>query len=357
MRYLVDLTQKQLDVITKLINTGKYQTVAQFILTAVENQIYIENSEELSQYVGIGKMDPSVLRGADIPTNEFRKIGLITINSQPGIVPLPTFSNLSLSLYKAEEEKCWLWGQTNKIFPVKIGLRILYASIGSEQWMNLEEYRDIAANIVANIGTIIRKYEDKNDKLRDERISAGLPDVKKIKSKARYKGHFLAYMRKDGILDGAMPCLRFVNLKRNERGKVFIGLTEAGLIFAKLENPVIDQQNFERSFNEKEIDFYLTHIFKNVKGENSAIKWLLRKLIEGIIVREDINNELKKEFSQVWNASDAVINTQRSGLMARMYELGLIEKKKMGINVRYNITEKGKIFLKNNNLFSNYKEK
>jgi len=164
MRYLVDLTQKQLDVITKLINTGKYQTVAQFILTAVENQIYIENSEELSQYVGIGKMDPSVLRGADIPTNEFRKIGLITINSQPGIVPLPTFSNLSLSLYKAEEEKCWLWGQTNKIFPVKIGLRILYANIGSEQWMNLEEYRDIAANIVANIGTIIRKYEDKNGK-------------------------------------------------------------------------------------------------------------------------------------------------------------------------------------------------
>jgi len=160
------------------------------------------------------------------------------------------------------------------------------------------------------------------------------------------KGHFLAYMRKDGILDGAMPCLRFVNLKRNERGKVFIGLTEAGLIFAKLENPVIDQQNFERSFNEKEIDFYLTHIFKNVKGENSAIKWLLRKLIEGIVVREDINNELKKEFSQVWNASDAVINTQRAGLMARMYELGLIEKKKMGINVRYNITDKGKNFLK-----------
>ena len=59
------------------------------------------------------------------------------------------------------------------------------------------------------------------------------------------------------------------------------------------------------------------------------------------------NKDLTPEdyIGEIWSASDAVINTQRAGLMARMFELGLIEKKKMGVRVFYNISEKGKIFL------------
>jgi hypothetical protein len=154
-------------------------------------------------------------------------------------------------------------------------------------------------------------------------------------------------MRKDGTLDGAMPYLRFVNLNKDEKGKVLIGLTEPGLNFAKLDNPVIDSQDFERSLNEKEVDFYLDHIPKNVKGESSATKWLLEKLSNGLNEREEINKELKKEFGQIWGASEAVINTQRAGLMARMFELGLIEKDKKGIGpaVIYKITDRGKKFL------------
>jgi predicted transcriptional regulator len=56
---------------------------------------------------------------------------------------------------------------------------------------------------------------------------------------------------------------------------------------------------------------------------------------------------LKKEFGGIWAASDAVINTQRAGLMARMFELGLIEKEKDGVKVNYKISDKGKSFLGN----------
>jgi hypothetical protein len=346
MRYLVDVTQKQAEEITKLINAGRSQTVAQFISTAIENQIYIENSEGLAPHSDIIKKDSGILERPDTVIINNKKIMLIEIKSQPETVPMPSFSGLSASLYKAEEEKCWLWGQTNKIFPVKIGLRVLYAFIGSEQWVDLEEYRNRAADIAASFGTIIRKYEDMKDKVRDDRISAGLPEEKEFKSKFRYKGHFLAYIRKDGKLEGAMPFLRFVNLNKDGKGKIFIGMTEPGLNFARLENPVIDQNNFNKSFSEKEVDFYLNHILKNVKGEASAIKWLLHKLVSGVTDRREINKELKKEFSHIWNdASDAVINTQRAGLMARVYELGLIDKKKEGITVTYIIPDSGRKFL------------
>lgn len=349
MRYLVDVTQKQADKIIKLINGGTYQNVAQFILTAIENQIYIENtgSEPLSAIVAARK-DPDILSKSDlVVTKDSRNIALAEIKSQPKTVTVPTFSELAVSLYyKAKEENCWLWGQTNKIFPVKIGLRVLYAVIGSEQWLDLEEYKEKAANIAAEYGTAIRNYEDKKNKIRDERISAGLPDEKEFKSKFRYKGHFLAYMRKDGKLDGAMPFLRFVNLNKDEKGKIFIGLTESGLNFARIENPVIDHNDFEKSFSPTEIDFYLDYISKNVKGETSAIKWVLNKITNGINDRNSINKELNREIAPSWGeTSEAVVNTQRAGLMARMFELGLLHKKKEGITVAYIIADRGKNFL------------
>jgi len=58
-----------------------------------------------------------------------------------------------------------------------------------------------------------------------------------------------------------------------------------------------------------------------------------------------LNSELNKEFAELWGASDAVVNTQRAGLMARMFELGLLEKEKNGIYVTYHISEFGKSFL------------
>ena len=44
-------------------------------------------------------------------------------------------------------------------------------------------------------------------------------------------------------------------------------------------------------------------------------------------------------------ASDAVINTQRAGLMSRMYELGLYKKEKDANKVFYSITETGKKYI------------
>lgn len=155
-------------------------------------------------------------------------------------------------------------------------------------------------------------------------------------------------MRKDGKLGGAMPFLRFANLNKDEKGKISIGLTESGLKFAQIENPVIGHNDFEKSFSQAEIDFYLDYISKNVKGEASAIKWILNKITKGVKDRDSINKELRREIAPAWGeTSEAVVNTQRAGLMAIMFEFGLIDKDIKGINVVYKITELGNKFLKN----------
>ena len=336
MRYIIDLTQNHANEIESLIKKGKYQSFAQFINAAVENQIYIEKSELEMEGVDDEKNQDS----------EERSVDLSIPDTLPQTVSSPNFSQLACYARKVEEEKCWLWGQTNKIFPVKFGLRALLNLIGSEEWLDLGLFRDKAADTAFTFGQRILKYEDAKNKKRDERISAGFPTGKEeFKSKTRYKSHFLAYIRKDGKLDGALAFLRLVNLSKNNNGNALIGLTDAGLRFAQLKNPVLDRHHFDISLGEEEIFFYLDHISENVKGEFEAIKWLLEKLENGLIHREEINRELKEEYGDVWGASDAVINTQRAGLMARMIELDLIDRVRKGIRVYYYISDRGKAFL------------
>jgi len=243
--------------------------------------------------------------------------------------------------------------------PIKIGLRVLYVLLANAnqqidfqtdgQWINLETYKEEASKVAAWFGDEIRKYENTRNKLRDGRISAGLPKTREFKSKMRYKAHFLASMRGNNTLDGAMCFLRFINLSgdvKEMKGNIMIGLTGPGANFAKLVNPVIDNNNFDQSLSDGERTFYLEHVRTHVKGESSAIKWLLNTLARGITGREAINKELKKELGEIWgNPSDQVINTQRAGLMSRMLELGLSEREKKGIKVSYSVSDKGKNFI------------
>ena len=344
MKYVVDISSQQAQKIKHLIEKGGYVNFAEFISTAIENQIHIEESESsVIDSFEIQQTDNASLQVKTVLTDYELK----RISNHPKAAPMPTFQQLCYSLREIEEGKIWLWGQTNRILPVKIGLRVLQSLLANGQWIDLEEYREKVTDVAAEFGHILREYEARKNKIRDERISAGLPHSDRPKSKMRYKAHFLGYMRGDGKLEGAMPFLRFVSLDRDGKSRVIIALTEPGLEFAQSENPVIDNHSFENSFTDREVSFYLEHIVRNVKGESNAMKWLLSKLANGVARREAMNAELKKEFGETWKLSDAVINTQRAGLMSRMFELGLIEKKKRGIEVFFSASDRGKIFLRN----------
>lgn len=347
MRYIIDISQAQAKQIEALIEKQLYESVNQFVSVAIENQLHIEKTDiskpedERKPFI---KKKFHDTRG--FPEEEV-EIFLPILDELPKPVTPPIFSDLAPCQNNIMEENCWMWGQINKIFPVKLALRFLLNRIASEQWIELEKFKEEAAKIAIKVGKAIKSYEEEKNKKRDDKISAGLPRTSEdqFKSLTRYKAHFIGSLRKDGKLDGAMPFLRLANFTKDDKNKVLIGITEAGYEFARLENPVIDLKNYENSLGILEIDFYLNHVYKNVKGEFYAIKWLLNKMVNGISDRTALNNEIEREFGGVWDSSDAVINTQRAGLMSRMSELGLIDKEKEGIQVRYSISEKGKDFL------------
>jgi len=356
MKYLIEMTQKQIQKIEGLMAEDKYRSVAQFINTAITNQIFLEHSDsETIENIPHNKVGPVAEKELfysipKIPT-VFEKYDLKNLNNSPEAVEIPELKNIVSSVPRKSrdevgEKYIWMWGQINRIFPVKIGLRVLFVLLGERQWMDLEEFSDTAANIASEIGEIISIFEKSKTRLYGSKLSAGLPSKKSYKSKMRYKSHFLTIMMNNGLLDGAMCVLRFANLKKTSRGSVEVGITKPGIEFARIENPIIDGEINKISFNKVEIEYYLNHIKKYVPGENYAFLWLLQKLSNNPAGPEDINEELNREIGNKWGISTDFVNTQRAGLMARMYELGLIEKKKTGLNVTYSISNSGKIKLR-----------
>ena len=86
----------------------------------------------------------------------------------------------------------------------------------------------------------------------------------------------MAYKRKDALLDGAMAIMKFCNVYE-EKKKQMIGITEQGLKFSHIGNPVMDNDDLDISLNEEESFFYINHMKENIKGEYEAMRWMLEK--------------------------------------------------------------------------------
>ncbi len=354
MKYLIEITQRQFEEIKRLISQDKYLDLAQFIDAAVENQLHIEKSDPAQEYRPLGaqvladnissfKSDqaesPKVF--VQQPADK-HCLGLAALPRDTKTVEPPADADLRFIFPEAGPEKNWLWGQVNRIFPIKIGIRYLAAALGENQTIDLNAFRETDLRCPALIEERLRNYEKSRGIDRDKCISTGLPGAtaNDYKSHERYRNQFLAVYRKDGKLDGALPLHKFVNIVV-ENGKPRIGLTKAGLDFALLENPVLDKEDFSVSLSEAERDFYITHMRNNMPGEYGGVRWILSVIKEGKS-RDEINAAMSEHFGNTWNNPSAeFITTQRAGMIARISELGLITKEKSGVKVRYFVSEKG----------------
>ncbi len=352
MRYFVDINQNYFEKINELISSRLYESVSQFILVAIENQLYLEKqgAEKTNKDI-ITKKEPLVnkenLLEQIFMGEKFNNIHMY--NDDYKTITMPDHSLIAKFPQECDENYCWLWGQINRIFPIKLGLRILLNKLESKKWISFDEFKNEAANIASNMKQIIEMMVSP-DLRRGRTMSAGLPKYEKEDvgvvevehSKARYKNQFLSYLRnKDNKIDGALAQLRFINLNM-DNNDVKIGITKPGAEFAKIVNPIIDKKNFNETLSTEEINFYIKHIKENLPGEYEATIWLLEKINSGTNTRTSLNNELSKDYNEVWDVNDKVINTQRAGLMARITELRLIKANKQGNSVTYILNEFGK---------------
>jgi len=336
MRYIVDIP-KWVDVQIKRILADPekgYSGTEEFIVVACENQIKIENVEG-----GAGLMSAE-LEVSRTKTESLDQIqNLITSEIETcSTVVLPDSEKIETVL---------LWGQVYRIFPVKFGARVLANMLkkNNNTYVNLEDFRTTAADAARKYGLSLKRLDEKHNRKPGEKFSTGLPIGKNPElSKNRYKAHYLAYQTGRETLAGALADLRLINLEGDK-----IGITEEGLTFAHLPNPILDNKDStpDAVLSEEESGYYLSITSKFLPKEAEFMKSILSMIEGGEPQREEFNAKVKEFLEGILkrDITPAVANTMRSGALSRMWELGLVENARIGRTVAYSITEKGKKFL------------
>lgn len=338
MRIVVDVPEYLVERARRLIAREEYRDLSSFVAASMENQLTLEETPQATEPL--------------TPTEVQEEVALVSRMSKPvglGFEP-PRHEPPTLAYHSRpgrEPVDQWPWGQINKLLPVKLAVRLLANQVSDiEPAIPLDLFRMNAAQRARILGLWLMRNDKKFGRRRDERLSAGFPTGGVEESSLnRYATHFVGYERKkDKALFGALFELMFANAKVVGT-KLSVGLTKAGLQFAKIPSPVLDNADLSSSLGEEEIEFYLKHIQARVPGDVYAFGLILGLVAEGVNRREELNERVRSKVGLDW--TDAVVNTQRAGTMARMYELGLFRKIRDGLKVEYQVTELGMSWLSN----------
>lgn len=245
-----------------------------------------------------------------------------------------------------------LWGQYNRILPIKLTLRLLVNLLSKNSEIELEFFRENASDYARRIGLQLLDIDKTKKRTREERLSTALPvGNNPFKSKNRFKNHFIGYVDSKGAFRGAPAKLKFVSF--HKKNAYDICITRPGLEFCLLKNPILDDNlSNDNSLSEEEKSYYIEHIKNYVPSEYDTMMLNLINISEGHNRPDDLTQILQKKYSN-WTKSQA--NTIRSGLLSRMYELGLINRDRLGLReIAYALTDNGD---KQMNLYLNLNNK
>lgn len=253
-----------------------------------------------------------------------------------------------------------LSGYYNRLLPVKFILRMMamltlnsdgydkedgWQEDTSDETITLSELREITWQTASYAKETLLLYDEFLERRgkTGAKISVGFP-TNDGKSKERFVAQFVGSRRKSE-LSGALFDMGFANIRS------FLGMsteevwfTKFGWDFAMLENPVIDQTKgweFANRFSETEVDYLLAHFKRNVPAEWEFMVSIAKMIREGINDATKMNAKLISQ--REWNRSKASVN--RTGVLARMQELGLVDREKSGVEVTFVLTESGKAAL------------
>lgn len=338
MKYTLDLPPSIVERIYQTAGTHPDFSMRAFILLAIENQLEMESS---------GRSEPPE-QLPNRPDAEGQELHLPSQVADLIAEPVAAEAHADPLDGDARSDTTdadgtpWIWGQVNRVLPIKFVLRVL-ANAGRDSELTLEEAQKLVGFAGREYGLYLRELDDRAERGRVARLSVGFPTAESQKDAiSRFQTHYLGKRRGDGRVAGAPFTLGLVGTV----GDNGVGLTEAGALFARLENPILDSDtNGHPTLTEDEATSYLEHCRHQVPGETKAFTIILAGLVHDDAHSTDALNALIAEtVGQNWTKT--MVSTQRSGTMGRMIELGLVDRQREGRRVKFTATDRGREFLK-----------
>ena len=197
----------------------------------------------------------------------------------------------------------------SRLLPAQLSLLVLASNISKEKpYLELEEFQNDSYQIVSKMADKIRKSELTK---RNEKISTGMPlsetkindavtkkqkieAVKKVSSsESKFKNQYVGKLRRDKesekeFFEGILYALGLIVPKKIKRGKVEtirIYLSQKGLEFSQITNPVVNNLQNEQKmtrevFSPEGVKFILHNLLKTKKLdlEYKVCKEIIKKI-------------------------------------------------------------------------------
>ncbi len=359
----IEIDQETKARLDELLTLGQYRDYSQAIAVAIANQVLLhgkvaEQGRSLIISKTVGPRSSDKISKTARSAGRLQESGRLTVPSlfsralrrplPEQLSPIPTDAFVRGTSVPVDR---WIFGQHNKLLPAKASCRALaILDAGTTGVPLARTASDIAAHAV-ELGDYLRAIDEKNGFTREESLSLAFPlsgSETGDKARLRYANQFVASTNAQGQLSGLLVDLKFVNYVPGKEARLM--LTEPGWEFAVLENPILDHGAAGLpKFTSEEVDFLLGHIRNNVPAEDSAYRTVITALSEGANNPDKLDAYLKPLLSprQDKPFTTAFLATQRSGVISRMSDLGLVSRQRDGVKVTYIPSERAIEYLKN----------
>jgi len=360
VRVLSDIPPKIYEKIIQLIKAGEYDDIAQFITAACENQLTLaEEPPSSNPLVGAlhgnpgSRLQPTATgtksAGAAAPRTRKPRETHARERSSPGAVePLSGAELLqALTLFRLpgdtsippsvqpmhEYTSVWPWGQANRYLPIKMVVRALANLADADGWPLIDRAIGSLPGPSRILGTALAIADAEAGRKRGTLLSTALPksDSEKESSSHRFLGSFLCGVSPTGIF---YPGGVFYYGLAGRIGSDRIGLTESGIAFCSLPNPVLDggPKTATSTLSQEEI-LWLREYASKLQGEGQAFRSVLEALGDDELSPGDLAARVARLTGD--DPKSGSFSIKLNGLVSRLIELGLIKREWKGTRARY----------------------
>jgi len=354
----VNLAQSVYEKIKSFIEKGLYAGPEQFLEIAAFNQVALEQGLKPEEIVARGHREVSDLQAVGAHAGVIQAARPRPRRSKRGRVRIPVrhkapratqavdlstlLARLSITddqvtlpatvRATAQPQPERLWGQVNRLFPLKFACRWLVVSnAGKSAWDRYEGISEGMSGDAATLGSQLENLDLAAGRKRDELLATGLPRRGNIASQDRFLSQFIARTTRSGEIYRGAICQYALAEFDGDR----LALTDRGFELAKLKNPILDEdlRRAASNLSDEERTFLTRQVLQYVPGELHEIRLILGAVLGGQTTPEDLLASVRPPLPSEW--SDVMIRTHVSGVIARLNEMGLLRRHWEGRNVNY----------------------
>ncbi len=242
-----------------------------------------------------------------------------------------------------------------RFLPGKFLLRFLAGSLAKAggDFVDASSFRNQVRYAAFTWTGYVNRLDRQSGQPRGRRLSTAFPDVARDqeKSMSRFLEAYVGSPYASGPkVGGALPFLGFASLV-GPPGHERIGITEAGVEFARAPNPVLDEAEPSfPPFRNDEVALIIRAITVRASSELDHMRsyvGLVRDM--GRASRDSLTARMRNFYVRFWSPLDlnaGMVDSMRATVHSRCQELGFVKTEREGRIAAYTVTESGASWLR-----------